>query len=172
MWLLIGNFIVYHLIHPSSLHLSIIIPSTIYHHRFIYLSIIFSSIYHHRFIYYLSIYLSIYVGFKDQIYDVFKFMPEMVQCTIFSATMPMEVIGTDCIRITLMIRLFNWYKALSISDSIYRLSPLSFIILYSYDHLSNCLSIYISSSGAGSDTEIHARSRDDLGEEGWANPWR
>jgi len=31
-------------------------------------------------------------GFKDQIYDVFKFMPEMVQCTIFSATMPMEVL--------------------------------------------------------------------------------
>jgi len=31
-------------------------------------------------------------GFKDQIYDVFKFMPEQVQCTIFSATMPMEVL--------------------------------------------------------------------------------
>lgn len=30
-------------------------------------------------------------GFKEQIYDVFKFMPEMVQCTIFSATMPLEV---------------------------------------------------------------------------------
>jgi len=31
-------------------------------------------------------------GFKDQIYDVFKFVPERVQCTIFSATMPLEVL--------------------------------------------------------------------------------
>jgi translation initiation factor 4A len=31
-------------------------------------------------------------GFKEQIYDVFKFMPESVQCTIFSATMPLEVL--------------------------------------------------------------------------------
>merc|ERR1719223_2002929 len=30
-------------------------------------------------------------GFKDQIYDVFKYMPETVQCTIFSATMPLDV---------------------------------------------------------------------------------
>lgn len=30
-------------------------------------------------------------GFKDQIHDVFKHMPETVQCTIFSATMPHEV---------------------------------------------------------------------------------
>ena len=31
-------------------------------------------------------------GFKDQIYDVFKFMPEQVQCAIFSATLPLEVL--------------------------------------------------------------------------------
>lgn len=31
-------------------------------------------------------------GFKDQIYDVFKYMPEQVQCTIFSATMPLDVL--------------------------------------------------------------------------------
>eukprot|EP01041_Mallomonas_annulata_P009240 gene9240-19176_t len=31
-------------------------------------------------------------GFKEQIYEVFKFMPETVQCTIFSATMPLEVL--------------------------------------------------------------------------------
>lgn len=31
-------------------------------------------------------------GFKEQIYDVFKFMPETVQCAIFSATMPLEVL--------------------------------------------------------------------------------
>ncbi len=31
-------------------------------------------------------------GFKDQIYDVFKYMPEVVQCAIFSATMPLEVL--------------------------------------------------------------------------------
>jgi len=31
-------------------------------------------------------------GFKEQIYDVFKYMPEMVQCTIFSATMPLDVL--------------------------------------------------------------------------------
>jgi translation initiation factor 4A len=31
-------------------------------------------------------------GFKEQIYNVFKFMPETVQCTIFSATMPLEVL--------------------------------------------------------------------------------
>ncbi len=31
-------------------------------------------------------------GFKDQIYDVFKYMPETVQVTIFSATMPLEVL--------------------------------------------------------------------------------
>ena len=30
-------------------------------------------------------------GFKEQIYDVFKYMPETVQCCIFSATMPLEV---------------------------------------------------------------------------------
>jgi translation initiation factor 4A len=31
-------------------------------------------------------------GFHEQIYDVFKFLPEHVQCTIFSATMPLEVL--------------------------------------------------------------------------------
>jgi translation initiation factor 4A len=31
-------------------------------------------------------------GFKEQIYDVFKYMPETVQCCIFSATMPLEVL--------------------------------------------------------------------------------
>lgn len=31
-------------------------------------------------------------GFKDQIYDVFKYMPENVQCAIFSATMPLDVL--------------------------------------------------------------------------------
>lgn len=31
-------------------------------------------------------------GFKEQIYNVFKYMPETVQCTIFSATMPLEVL--------------------------------------------------------------------------------
>ena len=31
-------------------------------------------------------------GFKEQIYDVFRFMPETVQCAIFSATMPLEVL--------------------------------------------------------------------------------
>merc|ERR1711934_1281286 len=29
-------------------------------------------------------------GFKDQIYDVFKFLPEKVQVCLFSATMPLE----------------------------------------------------------------------------------
>ena len=31
-------------------------------------------------------------GFKDQIYDVFKFLPEKVQVCLFSATMPMDVL--------------------------------------------------------------------------------
>jgi translation initiation factor 4A len=31
-------------------------------------------------------------GFKEQIYDIFKYMPESVQCAIFSATMPLEVL--------------------------------------------------------------------------------
>ncbi len=31
-------------------------------------------------------------GFKDQIYDVFKYMPENIQCAIVSATMPLEVL--------------------------------------------------------------------------------
>jgi len=31
-------------------------------------------------------------GFKDQIHDVFQFLPTSVQCCIFSATMPMEVL--------------------------------------------------------------------------------
>lgn len=31
-------------------------------------------------------------GFKEQIYDVFKYMPETVQCAIFSATMPLDVL--------------------------------------------------------------------------------
>jgi len=31
-------------------------------------------------------------GFKDQIYDVFKYLPEKVQVALFSATMPMEVL--------------------------------------------------------------------------------
>lgn len=30
-------------------------------------------------------------GFKDQIYKVFKYLPEHVQCAIFSATMPLDV---------------------------------------------------------------------------------
>merc|ERR1712100_509840 len=31
-------------------------------------------------------------GFKDQIYDIFKFLPEKVQVALFSATMPSEVL--------------------------------------------------------------------------------
>eukprot|EP00753_Platysulcus_tardus_P010725 PLAT2998.1.p1 GENE.PLAT2998.1~~PLAT2998.1.p1 ORF type:complete len:419 (+),score=175.39 PLAT2998.1:60-1316(+) len=31
-------------------------------------------------------------GFKDQIYDVFKYLPETVQVALFSATMPMDVL--------------------------------------------------------------------------------
>jgi translation initiation factor 4A len=31
-------------------------------------------------------------GFKDQIYDVFKFLPESVQVCLFSATMPLEIL--------------------------------------------------------------------------------
>jgi translation initiation factor 4A len=31
-------------------------------------------------------------GFKDQIYDIFKFMPEDIQVALFSATMPLEVL--------------------------------------------------------------------------------
>jgi len=31
-------------------------------------------------------------GFKDQIYDVFKFLPEQVRVALFSATMPLEVL--------------------------------------------------------------------------------
>jgi translation initiation factor 4A len=31
-------------------------------------------------------------GFQDQIYDVFKYMPDTIQCAIFSATMPLEVL--------------------------------------------------------------------------------
>ena len=31
-------------------------------------------------------------GFKDQIYEVFKFLPERVQVALFSATMPLEVL--------------------------------------------------------------------------------
>jgi len=31
-------------------------------------------------------------GFKDQIYDIFKFLPEKIQVALFSATMPMEVL--------------------------------------------------------------------------------
>jgi len=31
-------------------------------------------------------------GFKDQIYDVFKFLPEAVRVALFSATMPLEVL--------------------------------------------------------------------------------
>lgn len=31
-------------------------------------------------------------GFKDQIYEIFKFMPEKVQVALFSATMPQEVL--------------------------------------------------------------------------------
>tara|TARA_B110000971_G_scaffold216501_1_gene251610 strand:+ start:308 stop:760 length:453 start_codon:yes stop_codon:yes gene_type:complete len=31
-------------------------------------------------------------GFKDQIYDIFKFLPESVQVCLFSATMPLDVL--------------------------------------------------------------------------------
>ena len=31
-------------------------------------------------------------GFKDQIYEVFKYLPENVQCALFSATMPLPVL--------------------------------------------------------------------------------
>jgi hypothetical protein len=31
-------------------------------------------------------------GFKEQIYEIFKFLPERVQVTIFSATLPLEVL--------------------------------------------------------------------------------
>ena len=31
-------------------------------------------------------------GFKDQIYDIFKFLPEAVQVCLFSATMPLDVL--------------------------------------------------------------------------------
>lgn len=31
-------------------------------------------------------------GFKEQIIEIFNFMPEVVQCAIFSATMPLDVL--------------------------------------------------------------------------------
>merc|ERR1712196_607803 len=31
-------------------------------------------------------------GFKDQIYEIFKFLPEQVRVALFSATMPLEVL--------------------------------------------------------------------------------
>lgn len=31
-------------------------------------------------------------GFKDQIYDVFQYLPEKVQVALFSATMPLDVL--------------------------------------------------------------------------------
>jgi translation initiation factor 4A len=31
-------------------------------------------------------------GFKEQIYDIFKFLPETIQVALFSATMPLEVL--------------------------------------------------------------------------------
>jgi len=31
-------------------------------------------------------------GFKDQIYDIFRYLPEKVQCCLFSATMPTDVL--------------------------------------------------------------------------------
>merc|ERR1712167_63734 len=31
-------------------------------------------------------------GFKEQIYDIFKFLPEQVQVCLFSATMPLDVL--------------------------------------------------------------------------------
>jgi len=31
-------------------------------------------------------------GFKDQIYEIFKFLPENVQCCLFSATMPLDIL--------------------------------------------------------------------------------
>jgi len=31
-------------------------------------------------------------GFKDQIYDIFRYLPEKVQCCLFSATMPSDVL--------------------------------------------------------------------------------
>jgi len=44
-------------------------------------------------------------GFKDQIYDVFQFLPSNVQVCLFSATMPIEILQItkrfmrDCVRI-------------------------------------------------------------------------
>lgn len=32
------------------------------------------------------------MGFKDQIYDIFKFLPEITQVCLFSATMPLEIL--------------------------------------------------------------------------------
>ena len=33
------------------------------------------------------------LGFKQQIYDIFQYLPESVQCAVFSATMPLEVLN-------------------------------------------------------------------------------
>jgi translation initiation factor 4A len=38
-------------------------------------------------------------GFKDQIYEVFKFMPDTTQCCIFSATMPIDVLEVGLLYI-------------------------------------------------------------------------
>ena len=56
-------------------------------------------------------------GFKEQIYDVFRYMPETVQCTIFSATMPLEVLevtskfmrGTLSLSLSLSSLSYHYY---------------------------------------------------------------
>ena len=44
-------------------------------------------------------------GFKDQIYDVFQFLPEKVQVALFSATMPLDVLEVSAAvsRLTLYL---------------------------------------------------------------------
>jgi superfamily II DNA/RNA helicase len=44
-------------------------------------------------------------GFKDQIYDVFQFLPEKVQVALFSATMPLDVLEVTnrCVHVLCVV---------------------------------------------------------------------
>ena len=101
----LGIFTFFTLSLSLSLFLSFFLPSSLsfylFHTRSLFLSHAISLWLSISFS--LSLSLSLYClfylademlsrGFKEQIYDVFKFMPETVQCTIFSATMPLEVL--------------------------------------------------------------------------------
>lgn len=77
---------------------------------------------------------SLYVGFKEQIYDVYRYLPPATQVLLISATLPHEILEmtnkfmTDPIRI--LVKRWVWWLCSSQSNCCWCLSVVCFLLCF------------------------------------------